>query len=137
MEFPKGSIKTGSCSLSKMLDLVSAKWAVEILGEIACDPIRTRKLLTCIPGLTMKILQQRLKELESSGMINRIDFNTLPRRVEYSITDQGHELLKILFSLRSLSAKVFQENCPFERQPIGLGRKYVCAYKKLADANFT
>lgn len=120
-----------------MLTLISAKWSAEILGEIACQPIRTRKLLTCIPGLTMKILQQRLRELEANGMINRIDFNTLPRRVEYNITEQGHELLKILFSLRSLGDKVFLANCPYERQPAGLGRKYVCAYKKLANANHT
>jgi DNA-binding HxlR family transcriptional regulator len=66
------------CPISRLLEIISAKWTVEILREISIAPTRTRQFLRLIPGLSMKSLQFRLKELEKFGLLERIEYDQLP-----------------------------------------------------------
>ncbi|HEY9784187.1 MAG TPA: helix-turn-helix domain-containing protein [Candidatus Obscuribacterales bacterium] len=126
------------CPISKMLNIISAKWTVEILREASIEPVRTRRFLRLIPSLSMKCLQERLKELEHYGLIKREEFDELPRRVEHSITERGQRILKIMVELKEIAAEVMEVDCtcPFEganehgpedncprRPPLRSGRK--------------
>ena len=42
------------------------------------------------------MLSQQLKDLEEEGLINRKQYNQVPPKVEYSLTDRGKTLLPIL-----------------------------------------
>lgn len=99
------------CPITRVLDIIAAKWTVEILREVSIGPTRTRKFLRVIPGLSMKSLQSRLKELEKFGFLDRQEYDVLPRRVEHSITERGKKVLGIYLQLKALSDEMFPVYC--------------------------
>jgi DNA-binding HxlR family transcriptional regulator len=99
------------CPIARILKLVGAKWTAEILRETAVRPTRTRQFLAHIPGLTMKCLQERLKALESAGMIARIKYDEKVPRVEHHLTERGRRLLKIFVELKELAEETMDVNC--------------------------
>lgn len=99
------------CPISKLLEIISAKWTVEILREAAIAPTRTRKFLRVIPGLSMKSLQIRLKELEKYGILEKKEYEILPRRVEHWITERGRKVLDIYVQIKQLSEEMFTYTC--------------------------
>lgn len=58
-------------------------------------------------GLTAKVLSQRLKDMEEEGIINKSIVNTNPVEIEYSLTEQGWDLKKVLFELSMYGAKYY------------------------------
>jgi DNA-binding HxlR family transcriptional regulator len=120
----KTSIAASPCPISSVLDIIAAKWTVEILREVSIAPTRTRKFLRVIPGLSMKSLQSRLKELEKYGLIERIEYDVLPRRVEHVLSERGKKVLGIYVQLKALSEEIFPVCCVC---PIELKEQGVCA----------
>lgn len=104
------------CPISKMLRVAGAKWTVEILRECAIQPTRTRQFLARIPGLSMKCLQERLKELEALRLIDRLKYPDKLPKVEHRITERGLRLLKIMVELKTLEDEITPPicNCPLE-----------------------
>lgn len=109
------------CPISYMLDVISAKWTVEILREVAINPVRTRAFLKAIPGLSMKSLLQRLQVLQAAGLILRTDFHEKPLRVEYSITKRGERIYKVMIELMDIAAETMaiQCKCPMDCSCVG------------------
>ncbi len=99
------------CPIYSILRLVSAKWTVEIMREIAIQPTRTRQFLSRIPGLSMKCLQERIKELEGAGMLKRIRYEEKVPKVEHHITERGQKLLKIMIDIKALAGESASESC--------------------------
>lgn len=110
-----------ACPITFVLDILGAKWTIEILRELFFQPTRTRRFLSLIPGLNMKTLRERLKMLESYELITRTVYDDLPLRVEYSLTDKGRELYAVLVSLKTLGSRWLDNNCTcsFERACAG------------------
>ena len=46
-----------------------------------------------------KILSLKLKKLEADGLVHRYVYNQMPPKVEYSLTERGHSLVKVLDKL--------------------------------------
>lgn len=103
--------ETFQCPIYSILRLISAKWTVEIMREISIKPTRTRQFLTRIPGLSMKCLQERVKELEAAGMLNRIRYEEKVPKVEHHITERGEKLLKIMIEIKDLASEGASETC--------------------------
>src|SRR5579883_1285910 len=91
-----------ACPINVLMEIISAKWTVEIMRELAIQPTRTRKFLLHIPGLSMKTLSRRLHSLEGAGLVNRREFEGKPIKVEYSLTENGIKLCTILEQIKSL-----------------------------------
>ena len=112
------SCENSICPISKVLELISAKWTVEILREVALKPVRTREFLRVIPGLSMKSLQERLKALLAAGMIERIVFQEKLPRVEHTITPRGQRLFRLMSEFKEIAAEIGYEGteckCPLE-----------------------
>ena len=51
-------------------------------------------------GITNTMLAQSLKELEGDGLINRTQFDEMPVRVEYTLTDKAKSMIPILLQLK-------------------------------------
>ncbi len=94
------------CPINKLMDVISAKWTVEIIRELALQPTRTRRFLLHIPGLSMKTLCRRLHALEAAGLINRYEYPGKPAKVEYSLNDYGRKLCKVFEQIKLLQEEL-------------------------------
>jgi DNA-binding HxlR family transcriptional regulator len=90
--------------VANTLRLISGRWKLQILFRLYADQVlRSSQLLRDIQGVSQKMLTQRLRELESDGLIERTDFGKQPPRVEYSLTAKGNGLMPVLQQARQFS----------------------------------
>lgn len=82
------------------LDVLYGRWKLPIIISLKFGSRRFKQIINEIPGLTDKSLSKELKELESNQLITRKVFDSFPPRVEYSITEHGLSLGKVIDELR-------------------------------------
>lgn len=108
------------CPISNLLEIISAKWTVQIMRELALQPTRTRRFLLHIPGLSMKTLSRRLQIMEAAKLISRHECSAKPLKVEYRLTEFGEKLCAILESVKALEIEMNSSclncKCPVERE---------------------
>ena len=82
------------------LSLISGKHKMVILYCLMeYEPVRFNEMKRYMKSITDKTLSSNLKELESDGLILRKEFPQLPPKVEYSLTERGKSLMKVLDQL--------------------------------------
>lgn len=93
-----------SCGLSFAFNNISGKWKPFIIWYLYAAPegvSRYGELKRKIPwDISHKVFAQQLSELEQAGIINRIEYDEKPPRVEYSLTDAGKLLAPAILYLR-------------------------------------
>ncbi|WP_036173089.1 helix-turn-helix domain-containing protein [Massilia sp. 9096] len=87
------------CGLDVALAVVGGKWKPLIVFHLAGGPRRFGELRRLVAGVSEKMLIQQLRELVEDGLITRHDFQEVPPRVEYRMTDFGHSLAQALTPL--------------------------------------
>ena len=75
------------------------KWKFLIIRDLLTGTKRFGELQRSIGGVSQKVLTNNLRQMESSGLINRKIYAEVPPRVEYSLTDLGKSLKPILDSM--------------------------------------
>ncbi|ADK14864.1 MULTISPECIES: winged helix-turn-helix transcriptional regulator [Clostridium] len=96
----KESYNTKECPVKYTLDIIGGKWKLRILVQlIKMEVVRFNELKHAISGITNTMLSNSLHELEDDGLITRKQYNEMPLRVEYSLTDRGKSLLPLLYEL--------------------------------------
>lgn len=88
-----------SCPVTRTMSIIGGKWKPIILNVIGDRAIRFGKLNQLIPAISNKVLANELKEMESVGLIKRIEYKELPPRVEYELTSAGASLMPILHAM--------------------------------------
>jgi DNA-binding HxlR family transcriptional regulator len=84
--------------------MIQGRWKLPILFRLYADPsIRTLQLKRDLSGISQKMLTQHLRELADDGLIDRIDFDEKPLRVEYRLSEMGRQLLPVLIATRNFS----------------------------------
>ncbi len=91
------------CSLNELLDLVSKRWFSDVLFCIQEGNNRFKLIKDDLKYISDTILSDRLKLLERYSLISRMDFDEIPPKVEYSLTDKGEELAGLLESMCEFS----------------------------------
>ena len=81
------------------IDVLDGKWKIYILWHLQEGPQRNSELLKAIPGISQKMLTQKLRELESEKIIERTVYPEIPPRVEYTLTRFGQKLKPIMMML--------------------------------------
>jgi DNA-binding HxlR family transcriptional regulator len=88
------------CDVENVLRLIGGRWKVLLLREFAAGPCRHGRLLRAIPGITQKMLTQRLRELEGKGLLDRRGFlEGRVKVVEYSLTPWGKKVMAMVFHI--------------------------------------
>lgn len=87
------------------IELVGRRWSAAILTATSEGATRYSEYLTVIPGLSDRLLTQRLKELAEAGIIARDVLPTSPVQVRYELTDSGRELITAMEPLGGWGAK--------------------------------
>jgi DNA-binding HxlR family transcriptional regulator len=89
--------KYGNCPIRYTMSVMEGKWKWVILWKIyQAEMIRYNKLRDSLLPIAHRTLSNQLKELESSGLILREQYNEVPLRVEYSLTEEGKTLIPLL-----------------------------------------
>ena len=89
-----------ACPVETTLVMIGEKWKVLILRELLTGTKRFSEIKAAVSGVSQKVLTQKLREMESDGLLTREVFPEVPPRVEYTLTDLGETLRPILDSMR-------------------------------------
>ncbi len=74
------------------IQLLGKRWTGLILDTLMDGPRRFCELTATVTGLSDRVLSDRLRELESEDIIERVVYPQIPVRVEYRLTRKGREL---------------------------------------------
>ena len=97
------------CAIERGMRIIGGKWTGSILWHLKDEPVRFNDLSRMIAGASKKMITERLRQLETQGLVHRAVLETSPVSVEYSITDFGRTALGVLDQLR-----VWSEGLPKE-----------------------
>jgi len=99
------------CPIRYAIDVVGGKWKLPIICMLASGlPTRYSSIKRKLMGVTNMMLSQSLKELEASGLVHRKQYNEVPPRVEYTLTDKGKSIIPPLKKLAEWSVGHMQED---------------------------
>jgi DNA-binding HxlR family transcriptional regulator len=87
------------CLLTVVSNLIGGKWKMQVLTHLLSGPVRFGEMKRYMPQITEKMLIQALRELETDGLISRKQYEEVPPKVEYSLTQIGEELRPLLIGL--------------------------------------
>lgn len=87
------------CLLEIAVNSISGKWKVPIIWQINEGKKRPSEFLKGIGKVDRRVLNKQLSEMIEDGILTKESFNELPPRVEYSLTEIGEKLVKILWQL--------------------------------------
>lgn len=93
-----------------LTDILKCKWTLAILDAIAQGINRPGQLERALPGLTTKVLQERIHKLERYNLIQKRVYPEVPPKVEYEFTPKGEGLLELLATIRSFAERWVQED---------------------------
>ena len=88
-----------ACPVATAVALVGGKWKLLILRNLRSRPWRFNELQRDLEGISQKVLTDSLRQMIDDGLVYRQDYQELPPRVEYGLTDLGREMLPILDAL--------------------------------------
>lgn len=96
------------CELTVCVRYLSGAWTANILWYLGGQPRRFSELKQDLPGISAKVLSQRLRRLESDNLVSRLPVDTTPPSVEYALTALGRDLQPALAALVEVGHKIKQ-----------------------------
>jgi DNA-binding HxlR family transcriptional regulator len=81
------------------VELIGRRWSGAIISVMLRGPQCFNELLIAVPGLSDRLLTERLRELESEGLVRRTVIPGPPVRVSYELTEAGESLKPVIESL--------------------------------------
>ena len=88
-----------ACPVATAVTLIGGKWKLLILRNLRTRPWRFNELQRDLDGISQKVLTDSLRQMIDDGRVYRHDYQELPPRVEYRLTDLGTKMLPILDAL--------------------------------------
>ena len=81
------------------MDVLGKKWTALILRPLMEGPCRFGDMSAYVPGISDRLLSQRLQELEEKGIVERRVYDERPVRVQYMLSEKGRDLREVLESI--------------------------------------
>src|SRR5260370_35519827 len=106
----------------RAIELIGRKWTGAIIFLLLRSRCRYAALRDAIPGITDRMLSERLQELEKEGIIERTVVPDTPVRVEYALTKKGRALASALNAVGEWAHKGLESN-PVGRRSRGTPRR--------------
>lgn len=83
------------------MNIIGRRWMGAVVRVLISGPHRFNEILSAIPGISDRLLTERLRELEAEELVIRRVLPASPVRVEYELTEAGQELET---AIRAISA---------------------------------
>lgn len=89
------------CPVETTVNLISNKWKVLILRELLSGTKRFGELRRGIGGVSQKVLTENLRTMESDGLVDRIEYDENPPKVEYKLSALGDSLKPVIEAMQN------------------------------------
>ena len=87
------------CPVATAVSLIGGKWKLLIIRNLKVRPWRFNELQRNIDGISQKVLTDSLRQMIDDGLVYRHDYQEMPPKVEYGLTELGKEMLPIIDAL--------------------------------------
>lgn len=113
-----GTPRSGPMSpvLMNAAELVGKRWTAAIIWALFHGFTRFSDILAVVPGLSNRLLTERLKELEEARVVERRVIPETPVRIEYRLTPKGDELRDVFKTLDAWATKWTGTPGPAQRE---------------------
>jgi DNA-binding HxlR family transcriptional regulator/putative sterol carrier protein len=102
------------CALARTLEIAGDRWTLLIVRELAPGPRRFTDLLDGLPGVSRKLLTDRLRALEGNGVVIRRELPPPAARQVYELTEDGHDLATAMSPLIAWGTRRIGDRKPGE-----------------------
>ena len=87
------------CPVATAVSIIGGKWKLLIIRNLNERPWRFNELQRDIEGISQKVLTDSLRQMIDDGLVYRHDYQEMPPKVEYGLTELGKEMLPIIDAL--------------------------------------
>ena len=101
----------------RAVELIGKRWTGAIILAMLSGASRFCDLGAAVPGMSDRMLSERLKELEAEGIVWRAVHPDTPVRIEYGLTDKGRALAPALAALEAWAERWMEAPAP-EAAPV-------------------
>lgn len=84
------------CPVATAVSLIGGKWKLLILRNLKDRPWRFNELQRDLEGISQKVLTDSLRQMIDDGLVYRHDYQEMPPKVDYGLTELGKELMPII-----------------------------------------
>jgi DNA-binding HxlR family transcriptional regulator len=78
------------------MQIMGPRWTPEIIRALLAGTSRFGEIRHAVPGLSDRMLSERLRTLEAEGLVSRSVVPARPPRVDYHLTDKGKALASVV-----------------------------------------
>lgn len=103
------------CPITNGLDIFGDKWTLLIIRDLMLGKCRYQDLLSSPEHVASNILADRLKKMESVGLVSRRAYQQKPPRYEYFLTEKGTDLAPILEAIVQWGKRHYPDTIVFSR----------------------
>lgn len=87
------------------IQILGKRWTGLLINALMNGPRRFCELTVVIAGLSDRVLSDRLRELETEGILKRVVYPQIPVRVEYQLTEKGHALKPVIDAIHTWAGR--------------------------------
>ena len=89
-------IKQICTTFHSAIEFIGKRWMGSVIFSLLDGPKRYHEIISAIPGISDRLLTERLRDLENEGLIVKRVITTSPKKVEYDLTPVGKELEEVI-----------------------------------------
>jgi len=105
------------CPLAECMKLLGGAWTPNVVWHLSGGARRFSELRVDIPGVSAKVLTERLRVLEAKGVLSRAVMPTSPPSVEYALTPLGAELVPVIEAIVKVGERLKRRAMHLEAAP--------------------
>src|SRR5918998_4029460 len=88
-------------AFTEAIEIIGRRWTGAVIRSMLTGATRYSDMLSAVPGLSDRLLSERLKELEARGIVERRVTPSTPVRIEYTLTEKGSALASVVREVAS------------------------------------
>lgn len=89
-----------TCPIACTLDLIGDRWTLLVLRDLFLGKTRYDEFLSSPEGISTNVLAERLRRLESMGMIEKSPYGSHRKRMQYTLTEYGKSIGPVIRAVR-------------------------------------
>ena len=89
----------------RAVEVIGRRWTGAIVRPLMTGSRRFSEIADTVPGISDRLLSERLKELEAEDIVERVVVPSTPVRVDYRLTAKGRELVPVFEALGAWSER--------------------------------